>query len=244
MLANEPNAKFGAGWDFFDAIYCISLDSRADRLAAAREQFAAVGLDRVEYVIVRKDQEDRARGIFQSHMQCLAKGLAAGARWILVFEDDILFRRFDHGRLREACVFLREQRRWDGLFLGCITSGAAATTCSAVSKVRYRCLAHAYVLHRPFAERIVREQWRGIAYDELLRRHGGEFFAISPMCAHQGLAGSDNQTVLIDRIRNLFGGLPLIQRGNELFQHHKAAFVALHLLVIIAFALLILYLRS
>ena len=98
-------------WAFFDTIYCITLDSRPDRMIEARRQFASVGLeDRVEFVVSTRDAAAPARGIYHSHLRCLSKGLEAGAQHILIFEDDIFFRRFNALRLGEACRFLQANR--------------------------------------------------------------------------------------------------------------------------------------
>jgi len=232
MGAKKDRMTRPLGWDFFDRIYCITLDSRTDRMREAKRQFAAVGLEeRVEFVIVAKDDEDPARGIFQSHLRCLTEGLKAGAQHILVFEDDVFFRGFSEERLHAACRFLRETSRWDAFFLGCITNGSRRTAQNAVVQVKYRCLAHAYALNRSYAEKIVREKWRGLPFDGLLRRCNKHFFALSPMCAFQGQASSDNETVWIDRLRNLCGGLPFIQRCNEIYQNNKGLILALHFVV-------------
>ena len=232
------------GWDFFDRIYCITLASRPDRREAARRQFAAVGLeDRVEFLVAVKDEEEPERGIFFSHLHCLSTGLAAGARHILVFEDDILFRRFSAQRLRDACRFLQTSGRWDAFFLGCLVNGSRPSGDEAVAEVRYRCLAHAYALNRSFAERIVREPWQGLPFDNVLGRHHARFFAHRPMCAFQGLAGSDNTTVWIDRLRTLFGGLPLIQQGNEFYHANRGLIVALHLAAAAAAIVFLLFAR-
>ncbi len=235
-----------AAWHFFDKIYCISLESRSDRLMEARRQFAFVGLaDRVEFIIVQKNMDDQVKGIFQSHMSCLTKGLAAGARHILVFEDDILFRGYSERKLHEAFLFLQETEGWNAFFLGCLTNGSTRTASAAVAKVKYRCLAHAYALNRPFAERLVREKWSGIPFDDLLRRCNDGFFALSPMCAYQGLTGSDNRTVALDWLRKVFGGLPFIQRSNEVFQNNKTLIFSLHLLfAALALAFLTLQIRQ
>ena len=222
------------GWDFFDKVYCITLDSRPDRREQANRQFVAVGLsDRVEFFIVARDSENPERGIYQSHLRCLAQGLETGARHILVFEDDVVFRNFNAERLHAACCFLQESRTWNAFFLGCITTGSRniGNGNGAVVQVRYRCLSHAYALNRPFAEQIIREPWRGLPFDGLLQRCNEHFFALQPMCAFQGLASSDNATVWIDTLRNLCGGLVVIQRGNELYQNNKKLVIALHLLV-------------
>ena len=245
MGADRDTMSQGLGWDFFDAIYCITLDSRPDRMMAAREQFALAGLEgRVEFLVVARDGEDPARGIYRSHQRCLSLGLAVGARHILIFEDDVFFRDCNQERLREACRFLRETDTWDAFFLGCLTSGSQPAGQDAVVRVRYRCLAHAYALNRPFAERIAREPWRGLPIDGLLHQVGGNFFALRPMCAFQGLATSDNKTVWIDRLRTLFGGLPLIQQGNELYHNNRGLFVLLHLAAAAVAAALLVLARS
>jgi len=222
-----------SAWDFFDRVYCISLQSRPDRRREAKRQFAAVGLaGKVAFSIVEKDPINQVAGIYQSHVACLQSGLAAGAETILVFEDDILFRGFDGTLLDTACGFLQSTPDWNAFFLGCLTSGSQKTACRSLALISYRSLAHAYAVNRPFAEKIVQQKWCGVPFDEMLRRHNHRFFAISPMCAFQGLAGSDNQTVMMRWLRNLFGGLPFIQKGNEIFQKHKVSLVLLHLVVV------------
>ena len=236
---HQEAANPASCWDFFDRVFCISVAERSDRRELARKQFALVGLlGRVEFVIVARHPENPAQGIFESHLLCLNKGLAAGARHILVFEDDVFFNRFDCEALAGACGELERLGSWKGLFLGCITSGSRTTDSSSLVRISYRCLSHAYALKASFAERIVREEWSGIPYDMLLKKLGAEFFAIYPMCAFQGLAGTDNRTVRIDRLRRLFGGLPFIQRMNELYQNHTTEVVTLHLAVLLGLIVL------
>ncbi len=227
-------------WKFFDAIYCISVDDRIDRREEVRKQFAAVGLqERVEFVLVPRHLEDREKGIFGSHIQCLKRGLAAGAQRILVFENDVFFRDFDSRILAEVCRHLEGLQSWNGLFLGCISSGSYKTGVKSLAKIKYRCLSHAYALNAPMASRIVREEWSGVLYDGLLRKYNDDVFAIYPMCAFQGLSESDNQAVAIDRVRRLFGGLPFIQKMNERYQNHKASLLALNLIAVLLFVLLV-----
>jgi len=235
---NKPETYQAGTWDFFDKIYCISLDERVDRREQARKQFADVGLlERVEFVIVTKHPINREKGIFQSHMNCLDRGLKEKAQNILIFEDDVFFQSIDLQALQEVCTCLDSTINWNALFLGCITSGSSKTGKKNLVKITYRCLAHAYVLNRPFAKRIAQESWNGIPFDELLRRHNTDFYALHPMCAFQGLAGTDNQTVVIDWMRRLFGGLPFIQKVNEFYQNHKVVLLAL-LAVLLVFVIL------
>ncbi len=219
---NLPKANQPDPWAFFDRIYCISLKSRPDRRTSAEKQFAAVGLlSRVEFIVVAIHPTNREEGIFQSHMICLNRGLNEKARHILIFEDDVFFQEAKTQAIRKVCGYLDAAVKWDALFLGCITDGSRRIESMPLAKITYRCLAHAYALNRPFAEEIVQQGWNGVPFDDVLRRHNREFYALSPMCAFQGLAGSDNQTVIIDRLRRIFGGLPFIQKANELYQNHK-----------------------
>ncbi|MCL1979471.1 MAG: glycosyltransferase [Proteobacteria bacterium] len=241
MGENQNTISQGLGWDFFDAIYCITLDSRPDRMAAAEAQFALAGLaGRVKFLVVARDEEDPARGIYESHQRCLSLGLAAGAQHILIFEDDIFFRGCDHQLLDHACRFLQETNTWDAFFLGCLTNGSRPTGQDGVVRIQYRCLAHAYALNRPFAERIAQRPWQGIPIDGLLQAVGGNFFALRPMCGFQGRASSDNKTVWLNRLRSLCGGLPLIQLGNELYQNNKKILILLHLAAVVAIVLFLL----
>ncbi len=236
----QPEAIQSVSWVFFDRIYCISLEERPDRREQARKQFASVGMvDRVEFVIVKKHPDNPVLGIFQSHLRCLAKGLEAGANHILVFEDDVFFQGFDEHTLKQACTHLDSLSDWDGFFLGGISDGSCKTGQPSLVKINYRCLTHGYALNNHFARRIVRETWCGSPYDEVLRQSKGDFYALYPMCAFQGLEGTDNQTVAIDRIRRLFGGLPFIQKANEKYQNHKLLLIAAPLIGIVGLAVFV-----
>lgn len=217
-------------WAFFDHIFCISLLERGDRREAASRQFAAVGLgQRVEFVLVARHPLDREEGIYASHMRCLKLGLEQGARRMLVFEDDVFFRRCDVSRLHHALRHLETLPAWHGFFLGCLTEGSSATAVPSLVSIKYRSLAHAYALNAPFARQLVQLPWRGIPFDELLHRHCNNSYALFPMCAFQGLLGSDNQRVIIAHFRHFCGGLPLIQRCCEWYQRHKPLLIVLHI---------------
>ncbi len=231
---NQPEVKHSDSWIFFDRIYCISLDGRSDRRELARKQFAAIGiLERVEFVIVEKHPEDQEKGIFESHIICLKKGLEQNAQHILIFEDDVFFQRFDQKALGEALDLLGGISGWNALFLGCITNGSRKTRKRSLVKIKYRCLSHAYGVHHAFAKRIIFEQWDGTPYDMVLQKYNSEFYALYPMCAFQGLSGTDNQTVLIDRLRRFLGGLPFIQKANELYQNHKVLLLLSHAAIVL-----------
>jgi GR25 family glycosyltransferase involved in LPS biosynthesis len=167
-------------WAAFDRIYCISLAGRNDRREQARAEFHRVGLgDRVEFKIVEKHPTNSEQGIFESHLQCLRDGLAAGAKRIVVFEDDVVFRRFSPARLQDAVKFLESTADWRFFFLGCFVSSSRKTSCASVLKVRYRCLAHAYAVNRHVAEELV----------GLRSEIGGVFSTPSPCTQGEGRGG-------------------------------------------------------
>lgn len=229
-------------WSFFDKIYCISIDTRNDRRTEAKKQFSRVNLlHRVEFVLVEKHPDNPEKGIFMSHMGCLRKGLQAGAKHILIFEDDVIFDKFEPQTLLDAVQFLDTHQEWNGFFLGAMSSGVTHTGSPSVLQIQYRCLAHAYGLNRAFAEQLITKSWGNVPYDTLLRSCGGTFFALSPMIAFQSTATSDNHTFLLDRMRRVFGGLPFLQKVNEFFQYYKLPIVSVHVLILVLLSLLVIF---
>jgi len=232
----EDNVKKEAnGWDFFDRLYCISLQEREDRRKSALKEFSKVGLaDRVEFVIGERHPYDIEQGVYESHMMCLRKGLEAGARNIVVFEDDVEFDRFDPERLRSCTEFLRQHPEWKVLLLGALIRSSRKTTNPCVQKVRYQSLTHAYALNRHYAETLAYEPWQGIVNDTLFRPLTDDVYAIYPMCAFQKNFISDNYkypTLVL--IRRLLGGLKRIQKANEFYHRHKFGIYAAHVIVIL-----------
>ncbi len=225
-----------AGWDRFDKIYCISLTERADRRATAAAQFEAVGLsDRVEFMLVEKHPEDCEQGCYESHLACMKKGLAEGAERILIFEDDIVFDRFSHGlleRTRDFCVW---HTRWHMLFLGCMVKASRRTTYPAIRRIKFRSLTHAYVIHRRFAEELVRQAWQQVPYDDFLRDlKDRETYALYPSIAFQSNARSDNERYLpLDRVRRIMGGLRNLQKFDEFYHRRRSLVIGAHLLVVV-----------
>ena len=126
-------------WEYFDKFYCISIEERADRRAAAKVQFEKVGLaHKVEFVIVQKHPHNCEEGIYNSHMACIKKGLLAGADNIVIFEDDIVFDRFSPACLKDCVDFLSGTDHWSALFFGCLVSNSKKTENRSVLQIKYR----------------------------------------------------------------------------------------------------------
>jgi GR25 family glycosyltransferase involved in LPS biosynthesis len=244
-LPSSPSAA--ARWDAFDRLYCITLSDRPDRRRSAEEQFARVGLaGRVEFLVATRHPANSEQGIYESHMHCLRQGLAAGARTIAVFEDDILFDRFSPETLADATSFLRAHPAWDVLFLGCFAKSSRKTSHRSILQIRYQCAAHAYIIHRPFAESLVQTPWQGVAFDDFLRAQPApRYYLLYPSFCFQSNSPSDNaQTKRLDRIRRLFGGFQKVQRWNEFRHYHMRALILYNAAGLLLLLLLLLLLRS
>jgi len=234
--------KLASYWDFFDKVYCISLKEREDRRREALIQFENVGLaGKVEFYLTDKHATDAEAGIYRSHVTCLKIGLQAGAERIAIFEDDIRFERFYPEKLKDCIHFLHSDISWNMFFFGCLISGRTKTPNKSVHKIKYRCMAHAYVINRGFAERVAATPWRNIAYDDMLRSIQQDFYAAYPSFAYQGDLATDNDKApRLNKFRRFIGGLRRIQMRNEFYQNHKTAIIAVHILVILVTAMWIL----
>ncbi len=231
-----------ADWDYFDKIYCISLDERPDRQKEARRAFAGVGLsEAVEFVIVKKHPRNCEQGIYESHLQCMKKGLDAGAENILIFEDDIAFDRFTAEALGRAVGFLSSGWTWNMFFFGCMVKGSKRTAHPSIVNIRYRSLTHAYAIHHRFARKLLGRPWREVPYDDFLRDlEDKQMFALYPSIAFQSDSRSDNERYLpLDRVRRLFGGLQNLQKKNEFYHRHKALIIGAHVLALLLIILAI-----
>lgn len=220
-------------WDFLDKVYCINLIHRTDRRSHAMNQFDRVGLkERVEYVPARVYAGDSEQGIFESHLLCIQNGLASQARCMAIFEDDVIFDAFDPERVKQGALFLAGRSDWEILFLGCLVSRSQATESPAVRLVRYRSLAHAYIINRPLAEKLAKIPWSGEPFDAMLQRFARRPYAIYPSIAFQSNARSDNYRLKwLETVRRLCGGLRFIQKANERYHRNFGLIVLLHLLV-------------
>lgn len=228
-------------WDFFDRLYCVSLREREDRRKSAREEFAKVGLgDSVEFIICDRLSDEFEKEVYESHMTCLRKGLEAGAKNIVVFEDDVEFDGFDPDKLKSCVEFLQQNPEWKVLLLGALLRSSRKTDNPCIQKVRYRSLTHAYALNRHYAETLAYEPWRGIVNDTLFRPLTDDIYALYPMCAFQKNFTSDNYKYPgLVLIRNFLGGLKRIQKANEFYHRHKFGVIAAHVFIIV-FLLIIL----
>ena len=234
--------KLSSYWEYFDKIYCISLDERADRRETAQFQFQKVGLsDNVEFLIVEMHPHNCEQGIYESHMSCIKKGIQAGANNIVIFEDDILFDGFSPVILKNCIDFLSATPDWNVLFFGCLVADSKKTENKSVLRVKYRSLAHAYVINPSFAEIMVKKPWQGIPFDDFLFSINEGFYVAYPSFAFQSDSPTNNNKhLLLDKFRRLCGGLRRIQKINELYHSYRTHIIAFHIIILLVIVLLFL----
>jgi GR25 family glycosyltransferase involved in LPS biosynthesis len=232
MTSNRMNPDlFADPWSYFDRIVCITLKERPDRRAQAEAQFKRVGLNgRVTFCIAERHPTDCEQGIYESHLACMRRAVADGARRLLIFEDDVTFERYRPQRFGAALAFLEGQPDWQMLFLGCLVKRSRATASPAVRAIAYGCLTHAYALNRPCAEALAQKPWHGQPIDAVLSRLDRGIYVCCPTFAFQSNATSDNTRLRrLDRFRRWCGGLRRIQRRNEFWHCHRPLLVFLHI---------------
>lgn len=229
-------------WQRIDRIYCISLADRKDRQANAEHQFSRVGLDgMVVFFLARRHPSDCEQGIFESHQTCLKMGMDGGARHILVFEDDVIFRKIDAQRLATCIDFFMNTDNCQILFLGCLASGSRATRTPGIRSIKYRCLTHAYLIKRSLAMQLAWVPWHKLPYDMVMQHIIDEPFVLYPSIVFQNNSPSDNSRHrTIDAIRRLFGGLRFIQIANEHYHRFRMTIIVTHVAAIAAAALWVL----
>lgn len=238
-MATQKIESLKTIWQRIDHITCISLVNRQDRQTTAKQQFAGVGLDdRVAFYLARRHPDNCEQGIFESHLACLKIGLDAGARHMLVFEDDVVFGNIDAQRLSTGIDFFIRQEGCPIFFLGCLINKSTPTDYPAVRRVQYHCLAHAYLINAALARRIVETPWQNLPFDAVLRGCTDRHFALYPSIAFQSNSPTDNtRHRTLDAIRRLFGGLRVIQMANEHYHRFRVAVIVAHLLVVAALTL-------
>lgn len=223
------------GWDYFDRFYCISLEKCHDRRKNVLKSFSKVGLTgKVDFVLVKPHPINIEQGMYESHMTCLRRGLECGAKNIVVFEDDVIFDRYNAENFKKCTQFLSEHPEWKVLLLGALIRSSRKTTNQFIQKVRYRSLAHAYALNRSYAETIAYEPWQGIVIDSIFCPLKEGIYSVYPMFAFQKDFSSDNDKKYktLESIRRLCGGLEHIQKVNEFYNRHKLSIFLIHIIFI------------
>lgn len=183
------------------AAIVISLRDRQDRRDSTDVEMARAGMppEMVEFLLVDRHPTNTNVGIFESHTRAVQRGLELHpeARTVLIFEDDVAFGDLETLRivLTDLCCMLRDLgTSWDHIRLGGMPCAPYANTdFTHVYRVPYVLCSHAYLLNRPFAERVAAQRCHGIAFDaEINAWSPWNQYLCYPMVAYQRDEASDN----------------------------------------------------
>jgi hypothetical protein len=147
-------------FEFFDAIFCLNLDSETQRWADATRRHAQLGIaHRVERFPGVATPGNSHRGIAMAYRRMIAEAKRRGYEHLLVFEDDAVFLDDTLDIMRCVVVELADIE-WDLCYLGaCVWSQAFAPL--AGSAVLQACgpvtCTHAVAFHRRAYERLLAE---------------------------------------------------------------------------------------
>lgn len=143
-------------FDFFDAIFCVSLPEDTVRRQHATEQFERVGIaDRVRWISAPRPPPEFKSALYRrnppgefgcslSHATVVVQAIHDRFTNVLVFEDDVFFHKDAIPRLRGALTELPVD--WKGLFLGCIVVASSPHSKHLVKADSVSCT-HAYALN-------------------------------------------------------------------------------------------------
>ena len=105
-------------WDFFDDIFCISLQNRTDRRDEVSKIFNELNIP-VKFVIVNKDPKGGIYGCFDSHIKIIKYMNEHNKNNILIFEDDIIpTDSYNLKNIENSIQFMKTNKSWDLFYLG------------------------------------------------------------------------------------------------------------------------------
>jgi hypothetical protein len=136
---------------YFDAIYCLNLDSQPDRWRDVADRFATLGiLPLVERISAVSTPENHHRGCALSWREMVFRAEGLGLEHFLGFEDDVMFLD-DTLVVVEGAVAELDQVAWDLCYFGAcvhdlvfpfLTDSIVLQECGIVS------CSHALAIHR------------------------------------------------------------------------------------------------
>jgi GR25 family glycosyltransferase involved in LPS biosynthesis len=106
-------------FDFFDEIFCINLDRRADRWELAQKEFNKLGILNKVTRFSAIENAHAEKGCFESHLQCIFSAKERGLNNVLIFEDDVAFLPcYSEKKLIKSMELLHEKDDWEFFYLG------------------------------------------------------------------------------------------------------------------------------
>jgi hypothetical protein len=200
-------------FSFFDAIYCINVDSQNERWDAMQERFDKLGItDRVKRFSAVVTPESHHVGCALSHRKIVEIARKMGYRNVLVLEDDAMFHEDSKQYLENALEEL-EKVDWNVFYLGGMKWGEKwgnrhekLAGCQYLEKPVLMTCTHAVAYSNMFFDTLLDElpeneqemkEWVGChrAIDQYLLTQEG-LVVISPVIAtQQSIFGSEDEAM-------------------------------------------------
>ncbi len=188
--------RFEKIWDFFGGhIRCINLKYRKDRYKASKAVFDEYNIP-VKYFKTTKHPKGGVYGCFTSHIKVIKEAYYAGAKRVLIFEDDISPTDYlTPQHLEKAINFMKKEgNNWDLFYLGAFpnirTYRSERTKYKDIYRLRGIC-AHAYIVNRKAMKRLINLKYEGMAIDYIYVNCFPKSYALYPTLFYQGLYESD-----------------------------------------------------
>ncbi len=147
-------------FEFFDAIFCLNLDSETQRFTDSTRRYAQLGIaERVERFPGIATPANPHRGIAMAYRRMIAEARQRGYEHLLVFEDDAVFLDDTLIVMRSVVAELADVE-WDLCYLGAcvwaqdfpaLEGSAVLQACGPVT------CTHAIAFHRRAYERLLAE---------------------------------------------------------------------------------------
>lgn len=166
-----------------DSVITISLKDNHIRQTSAQVELKKLGLT-TEFLLAERDNGREERGCFNSHLAAAKEALAAGAKHVLICEDDVKILPFTTKQITQLNSFINQSSpSYDLIYLGLIIG--SMWYCGINSIVRARGAGgHAYILSRQGMEKIVAYTYTGVPIDKIFKRDF-KCYSIYPIIAEQ-----------------------------------------------------------
>lgn len=203
-------------FDFFDAIYCINLDSQIQRWQEVESCFQALGIaHRVRRFSAIETPGSHHIGCTLSHRKLVQEAKARGFENILVFEDDVIFHKDALFHLQNSLEEL-ENQRWYVFYLGGMKwmkpgkePFEKVQGCRYLERPKSMTCTHAVAYHSTFYDTLLEEvpatvegveEWINVKYpaiDQYLP-HINDLIVMTPVIASQPSILADEEESMRD----------------------------------------------
>ena len=178
-------------WNFLPEIRCIHMKSRKDREELVENVKKKLNIP-LKYFYAEPHPDGGVRGCYESHLAIMREAVKANKSMMLVFEDDLEIGKFSWKALDEVIDFVHKRNDWDIFYLGCfpdVWGNSHQHIRGNIFSVKAT-QTHAYIINRPFMERLIDRKFDGTPIDEVFLE-GSRSYAILPSLFVQASSSSD-----------------------------------------------------